>query len=212
MKIMIDCGHGKSTPGKRIPNLEWVPDGWRSVREWELNNRVGKALEKILAPYDVTIVRADDRTGAVDVPLSQRVKKSVKCDLSISIHFNAGLDGRKGGGMVVYYPDPAARGYAEHCYNAILMRAHNRGNRATPLVESEKRDPKTGKRQHSLYMLRNNKARVSLLVECAFMDGPDDLVSHIRDEMFYWNVAQGMAEFILGAFPGIGVKNGTKAV
>lgn len=174
-----------------------------------MNNRVGTALEQILNPYDVTIVRADDRMGAVDVPLSQRVKKSVRCDLSLSIHFNAGLNGRKGGGMVVYYPDSAARGYAEHCYNAILLRAHNRGNRATPLVESEKRDLKTGKRPHSLYMLRNNKARVALLVECAFMDGPDDLVSCIRYEDFYRNVAQGMAEFILGAFPGIGVKNGT---
>ena len=81
MKIAIDAGHGKNTPGKR------TPDG---IREWELNSKVAKYLAEYLKGYATTF-RTDDTTGKTDVKLTTRRNKAInnKADLLVSIHHNA---------------------------------------------------------------------------------------------------------------------------
>lgn len=185
MKIVIDAGHGLNTPGKRVPSKSYVPVNWQGVREWILNVAVAKALIKKLAPYNVDIVRADDISGKIDIPRSDRRKKGADAELFLSIHFNGGIKGGKGGGTVVYYYKKGDKLYAQHCYNAVVMRANSRGNRATPVCFG------------NFEVLRGNKANHSLLVECAFMDSPDDLRKF--GDKFFDNIAQGLAEYIIGA-------------
>ena len=94
--VVIDAGHGHYTPGKRCL------DG---TREWDLNSRIANILAEMLTESGYRVYRADDISGSKDISLSQRVKLSndVNADLYISIHHNAGLNGKKGGGTVVYY-------------------------------------------------------------------------------------------------------------
>lgn len=201
--IVIDAGHGMGTGGKRIPNSEIYPVNMRGRREWQLNNEIAQILTLKLKPYAYNIIRADDRTGAVDVPLSQRVRHTG--DLYLSIHHNAGVNGGIGGGTSIYYYNINDASYAAHCYNAVILRAGTKGNRSQPIVRAL--PPK------SLYVLRNGKSQHKLLIECCFMDSVTD-VKWLELPEYYENVAQGLAEFILGAFPPESKEdcNGTKAI
>ena len=81
-KIVIDCGHGIHTPGKR------TPDG---VHEWSFNSKVGESAIKHLKRNHFDVLRTDDPTGERDVPLIERTNKANawKADLFISCHHNA---------------------------------------------------------------------------------------------------------------------------
>lgn len=84
LKLSLDAGHGRNTPGKRTPD--------DSLREWEFNNEVVKLIMSELKKYDgVTTKRFDDPTGETDIPLSTRTKNinQWNSDLHISIHANA---------------------------------------------------------------------------------------------------------------------------
>lgn len=81
MKIMLDAGHGYSTPGKRSP------DG---MQEYEFNRVVAQYTKQLLEKYEnVTVYfsHSDER----DVPLQERTNKAnqLNVDLFISIHANA---------------------------------------------------------------------------------------------------------------------------
>lgn len=193
-KVVIDCGHGQNTPGKRIPSANYVSMKYRDIREWTLNSCVGHKLIQKLAPYDLQIVRTDDISGKTDVPIAARRKMADNADMFISIHHNAGLSGKRGGGVVVYYHTdrPYMKNYAYHLYSAVIMRCENMGNRATPITH-----------KRLAVINKENKASVALLIECGFMDGPDD-IAKITDPQYGDAVAQGIAEFILSILqPGV---------
>lgn len=82
MKLALDAGHYKETPGKR------TPDG---IREWFLNNRVLVAFENEITKYGVETIRTDDPTGNKETTLTQRTNKAknAKADMLISFHHNA---------------------------------------------------------------------------------------------------------------------------
>lgn len=86
--ITIDAGHGLYTSGKQTAsNLGTV------YKEWSLNDKVVRKIISGLANYNgVEVHRIDDPTGKTDVPLNTRVNKSnsLKADIHISIHHNAG--------------------------------------------------------------------------------------------------------------------------
>ena len=102
--ITIDAGHGLKTSGKQTAsNLGTV------YKEWSLNDKVVRKIMNGLANYNgVEVHRIDDPTGATDIALATRVKKSnsLKADIHISIHHNAG----KGSGTEVFWH---TRGTAE---------------------------------------------------------------------------------------------------
>lgn len=201
LRIVIDAGHGHNTPGKRVPNDCFVPNAFRGIREWDLNQKIADLVIRKLAPYDVTILRTDDYTGDSDPSLARRRTKANKfgAELFLSIHHNAGLKGRSGGGVTVAYHsmdacDPVVTAHATHLYNAVIMHCQNRGNRATPI------------HAQTLGVLNaSNKAKVKLLIECGFMDGPLDEIQRICDPAYADQVAQGIAEYIIGAW-GAGLK------
>lgn len=95
--ITIDAGHGLYTSGKQTAsNLGTV------YKEWTLNDKVVRKIMNALANYNgVEVHRIDDPTGKTDVPLNTRVNKSnsLKADIHISIHHNAG----GGTGTEVYW-------------------------------------------------------------------------------------------------------------
>ncbi|MFL2116260.1 N-acetylmuramoyl-L-alanine amidase [Marinilactibacillus psychrotolerans] len=81
--VAIGGGHGLYTAGKRTPDDE---------REWSFNNKVVlAAIERLKEYKDITVVRMDDPTGQIDVPLNERTNKAnnAKADLLVSIHHNA---------------------------------------------------------------------------------------------------------------------------
>ena len=193
--IILDAGHGHNTPGKRIPSAAYVLEKWRGYREWDLNSRVCEKVKELLEPYNAVVIRSDDISGVTDVPLSKRkeVANYHKADAFISVHHNAGLNGRAGGGVVVYSRCQAANErdfylgrMASSLYNRVVAANCNYGNRSTPIV------------QKNFSVLYGNSARIALLLENGFMDGPDDIPMIVTDEYAY-KTAQGIVRFLVDA-------------
>lgn len=183
--IALDAGHGMTTAGKRC--LKSIDQN--ETREWWLNDRIMDKVESALAEYDCAVVRCDDTTGAKDVSLSARVHtaNSANADIFISMHHNAGLNGRSGGGTVVFYHSGnTEQTKAVKLYNAITARTGLVGNRSSKIVGTD---------QKSLYVVRNTKMS-AFLIENGFMDGPDD-VPVILSEEHAEKTAQGVVDFLI---------------
>lgn len=184
--IAIDAGHGMQTAGKRclrsIDPLE--------TREWYLNDRIADMLEERLASYNCRVLRVGDTTGAKDVPLATRVKtaNTAKADVYISIHHNAGLNGRSGGGTVVYYcsTKPERAKQAQELYNAVTTRTGLIGNRSSKIVEKD------------YYVVRKTDAP-AFLIENGFMDSTTD-VPIILTASHAEKTAQGILNFLIQEF------------
>lgn len=184
LKIAIDSGHGLHTAGKRVPAYIGVGD----VREWTLNDKITAKLISMLTQYeDVKVLRLDDPTGKTDVPLAERSQKAnnFKADICISNHHNAGIGGRKGGGLVVYrYPDSAkfTKAMQESLYDCLIAETGLKGNRTSPLAES------------NLHMVRAPKMP-AVLIEHGFMDSHSDM-AEIKKEDFSTKSARGIVKFL----------------
>lgn len=61
--------------------------------------------------YDCSVLRVDDTTGRDDISLYSRVKAANEAGAAVylSMHHNAGLNGRKGGGTVILSMKHAAK-------------------------------------------------------------------------------------------------------
>ncbi len=160
--IALDAGHGMGTLGKRcLKSIDPL-----QTREWYLNDRIADLVETVLAGYDCRVLRVGDTTGARDLPLSARVKtaNSGKADIYISIHHNAGINGRTGGGSEVYYYKGGKadrKGKAQRLYDSVVKRTGLAGNR------SQKVSP------GSFYVLKHT-SMPALLLENGFMDSVTD--------------------------------------
>lgn len=187
LKIAIDAGHYKGTPGRRcLAALDPAQTG-----EWELNRRVADKLEELLAGYDCQVLRVDDRTGDRLLDLGDRVAAANgwPADVYLSIHHNAGIRGGSGGGCVVYTaPGCQAKSKAlqKAVYGAVVSRTGLVGNRATPMAES------------GLYVLRRTKMP-AILIECGFMDSRTD-VPVILGPYFGSQVADGLLAALVEVF------------
>ena len=163
-KLAISAGHYLNTPGKRcLKSLD--PN---ETREWWLNNRVADKLEKILADYEsIEILRVDDTTGKKDVTLKTRTDKANAwgADFYVAIHFNAGVNGGKGGGIVVFvYTNPQAASveWQKALYDSMIKHGGLKGNRATPLARK------------NLHEVRETRM-AACLCELGFMDSATDV-------------------------------------
>lgn len=187
LKIAIDAGHYKGTPGRRC--LAALDPS--ETREWELNRRVADKLEALLAGYDCQVLRVDDRTGDRLLGLGDRVAAANgwPADVYLSIHHNAGINGGSGGGCVVYTaPGCQAKSKAlqKAVYGAVVSRTGMVGNRATTMAESR------------LYVLQRTKMP-AILIECGFMDSKTD-VPVILGPYFGSQVADGLLAALVEVF------------
>lgn len=184
--IAIDAGHGKNTSGKRC--LKSIDPN--QTREWVLNDRIADRLEALLSAYDCMIVRVDDTTGTKDVSLSSRVKKAndAKADVYISIHHNAGLGGKSGGGTIVYYCSSKSEReiQAKKLYDDVISRTGLVGNRSTKI------------KNYGFYVIKNTKMP-AFLIENGFMDSPTDTPIILTAEHAE-KTAQGILSFLVDEY------------
>lgn len=184
--IALDAGHGYNTPGKRcMKKLD--PD---QTREWYLNDRILDLVEGELRKYDCIVLRVGDTTGRKDISLSARVKaaNAANSAVYISMHHNAGLYGRAGGGTVIFhYSNNIARNeQAKRLYHSIVSRTGLVGNRAETVIKK------------NFHVLRNTNMP-AFLIENGFMDSPED-VPIILSKEHAENTAKGVVEFLVKEF------------
>lgn len=165
-KLAINAGHWNGTT-RGVP-ASLSPDD--HPNEWQLNDRVVRAVIQKLSDYDgIQIKRIDDPTGKVFVEDAERMKKanSWSADFYLAIHHNGGIGGGSGGGIVAYtYLRPTAGEVAwqKALYDALIARTGLRGNRASPLAKAD------------LFECRET-AMDAVLLELGFMDSKTDIKS-----------------------------------
>ena len=170
-KIALSAGHGLNTSGKRCP--EYLDPN--ETREWVLNSRICNKIEQKLTAYDgYKLIRLDDVTGKTDVALKTRTNNANKfgADFYLSIHHNAGVGGRSGGGIIaiVYLRvDNVTKDWQSALYNAVIKHTGLRGNRSQPLQSQD------------LHEVRESKMP-AVLLECGFMDSSTDNPIILTDE------------------------------
>lgn len=184
-KIALNAGHGINTAGKRcLKSLD--PN---ETREWVLNNRICDKIEEKLKAYTgYQLIRLDDTTGKTDVALKTRTNKanSFGADFYLSIHHNAGVGGKSGGGVIaITYKNVGntTLDYQKALYNAIIAKTGLKGNRDNPL------------QGQNLHEVRESKMP-AVLLECGFMDSSTD-VPIILTEDFADKVATACVEVLV---------------
>ena len=159
--IAIDAGHGMKTAGKRC--LKSIDPN--QTREWYLNDRIADRLQLLLEDYHCRVIRVDDTTGAKDIPLATRVQSAnnANADIYISIHHNAGINGKYGGGTIVYYysAKPEVITQASKLYDLIVRKTGLVGNRSQ----------KT--KNQGFYVIKHT-SMPAFLIENGFMDSLTD--------------------------------------
>lgn len=184
--IALDAGHGMNTSGKRC--MKTIDPN--QTREWFMNDRIMDRVQELLVDYECKVLRVDDTTGAKDIALATRVKTANdgKADVYVSMHHNAGVNGGKGGGtMVFYYSSNANRlKQAQKLYNAIVNQTSLIGNRSTKV------------QKYAYYVLKNTKMP-AFLVENGFMDSTTD-VPIILSAEHAEKTAQGVLAFLVSEF------------
>ena len=187
-KIAMSAGHGLNTPGKRC--LKKLDNN--ETREWVLNNRIADKIEALLTEYTgYELLRLDDTTGAVDVPLKQRTDaaNAFNANLYLSIHANAGIKGGKGGGIEAYVYTTVSDetvAWQEDLYNELIKATGLVGNRAKPINRA------------NLHECRESNMP-AVLLELGYMDSSVDVPIILSEEF-----ANKCAE----AIPGVLVRRG----
>lgn len=162
-KIAYGAGHFIGTPGKRVDKALDPAE----TREWVLNDRVARYFAEAAPQYeDVELLRVDDPTGKTSNGLSARCTMANKwgANFCLAIHHNAGLNLRKGGGIVAYSCPGSETGakYRDAIYDACISAGGLKGNRSAP------------KQAYGYYVLKNTNAP-AVLMEYGFMDSRSDV-------------------------------------
>lgn len=174
IKVAIDAGHGLHTPGKRTPDGE---------REWVFNDVVARAVISDLKLYEgVQVLRVDDPTGNVDIPLQTRTNRANdwKAHVYVSIHHNA-LTGAWGqhGGVETYTLN----------HPRVSKKSVDIAKMIHPNIVQSMGLKDRGIKQANFHVLRDSKMP-AILIEGGFMDSTIDIVK-LRNQQFLR--AQGKA-------------------
>lgn len=168
MKICIDPGHGKNTPGKRSP------DG--AFREYEFNRAVAKRLKHHLERHGVSVFNSCDIESPVDTPLADRCKNAnnAKADYYVSIHANAagtGAEWMTARGWEIFYCAGSTKGraLAESIQKASIpfLGLKDRGIKTNGLYVTKHTNMPAVLIEHGFY---DNKAECELLKTTAFRE------------------------------------------
>ena len=184
-KLALVAGHYLGTSGKRCPKT-LDP---KETKEWWLNDRVVDKIQKNLASYDgIEILRIDDTTGQMDIPLASRTAKANAwgADFYLSIHHNAAKAIFSGGGIAAYISPNASEESArwqKALYEAAIKHTNLKGDRAAPLAVS------------NLYECRTTKMP-AVLMECGFMNSTIDCPIILTEE-FANGLAKAFTEVIV---------------
>lgn len=191
-KIAYDAGHGLNTPGKQTPDRE---------KEWGFSNKVVLAFEKEMRNYEnVELLRIDDPTGKIDVPLKTRTDKANKwgADIYISFHQNA-LNGKWGNwtGTETFYSKGSAKGkILAGLVNSAALKAFGLRDR--------------GLKTNNLHITRETNMP-AVLLEGAFMDSTID-IKKLRDDTVLASAGKLIAQAVAG-YAGLNkIKNGSSTV
>lgn len=172
MKIALDAGHGINTAGKRC--LKSIDP--KETREWFLNNRICDYIESYLKDYEgYELLRVDDSDdGKTDVALKARTDAANKwgADFYLSVHHNAGINGGKGGGIVVYtHPNSSKESIAwrDALYDSLIEHTGLKGNRSCPKLTAN-------------YHVVRETNMPAVLLELGFMDSVTDVPIILTDK------------------------------
>lgn len=187
MLIAIDAGHYNDTPGKRC--MKAIDP--KETRERYLNARMAEHVEELLANYDCKVMRCDDRTGKTDPALTERAERANRAgaNVLVSIHHNAGIDGGRGGGIVVFAAKNASKTSLElqrAVYDETVRRTGLKGNRATPLPVAN-------------FTVIYKANMPAVLGEFGFMDSTTDVPIILTDD-FSVKCAQGIVAALVKTF------------
>jgi len=186
-KIALNAGHGLNTAGKRC--LKSIDKN--ETREWTLNSRICNKIEEKLKAYSgYSLIRLDDTTGKTDISLKKRTDKanSFGADFYLSIHHNAGIGGKSGGGVIaIVYKSikdgSATQVWQKALYDKVAEKTNLRGNRSVPLQKQD------------LHEVRESNMPCVLL-ECGFMDSTTDTPIILTDD-FAEKVASACVEVLV---------------
>ncbi len=177
-KLALNAGHGYETAGKRC--MKKIDP--KETREYVLNKRICDKIENLLSKYEgIKILRIDDGS---DIAVASRAAAANKfnADLYLSIHHNAGINGKSGGGIEAYVylkVDALTLSWQKELYNQIIQKTSLRGNRSRPL------------RSANFAECRLTKMP-AVLLECGYMDSRVDTPIILTDD-FACKVAEGVA-------------------
>lgn len=169
-KIVIDPGHGGKDPGA-------VGNG---LQEKNITLAISKKVAELLKAQKLNVIL----TRTIDKFIDLTPERTPKCDLSISIHVNAG-GGQGLETWVSLFNQPAkSKQLGQAIQNNILK-----------LVPFRNRGLKTRANSKNnadyLYMLRNAKG-VPVLVECGFIDNAAD-ANILKTPSNLTKIAEGIA-------------------
>ena len=191
IKIAVDCGHGAYTAGKRTPpmpfNIDIDGDGIYDIKKGEQYREhyasvgVGQYLKKALTRCGFTVY--ESAFGTEDIPLvtRQNTIKSLKCDYSVSIHWNAYGDGasfNSAQGIGVYYYSTAKYAGDSKKLGEIMQKYLIQG---TPQVDRGV----DGQNQWAMTNCYLLGTKASILVELAFMTNQHEATTMMANQN-YW--------------------------
>ena len=180
VKIVLDAGHGRNTPGKRSP------DG--KVREWEINEAVRAKVEKQLKHYeDVQILTVSDISGKKDVSLNERTKKANdwKADIYVSIHHNAFGSGGWN----------TAKGVETFVYKKTLKEAVSLAQKVQSGIVKHTGLSNRGVKEGNLHVVRETNMP-AILVEGGFMTNKEE-AALMQTDKYQSQLASGIVEGIV---------------
>lgn len=179
-KICIDPGHGGKDPGA-------VANG---LKEKDLTLKISLEVTKILKAAGLQVILTRDKD--VDLPLDSR--RTPACDISVSIHVNAG-GGQGFETWVSLYNKAKESQKLGQLIHANVLNKIPFKDRGLKMRKSDK-----GNCDY-LYMLRQPKG-VPVLVECGFIDNAFD-AAILKEESNLSKIAEGIAN---GIFEYLGIK------
>ena len=183
MKLALDAGHYKYTPGRRVMK-EYDPE---EHREWWLNQRICNYIQQYALEYnDFSVLRCDDPAGEIDTELLERAGMANRwgADLFYSAHHNGGIHGGNGGGITAYAHanGTESSSWRDGLYDALIKATGLKGNRSSPRAVAQ-------------YTVLTATKMPAVLIEHGFMDSPSD-IPVILSEDFAQKCARAVVEYI----------------
>lgn len=205
IRIVIDAGHGSDTAGKRTSpftkDVDINGDGKTDVKKGEqyrehyANVGIAQLLHKELISRGYEVVKTGwdgaNSKNDPDIPLFERQKKirDAKCDISVSIHFNAfggGKSFNSAEGTSVYIHDKYV-GYSKKLAQCVLNEVIKGTKQKSRGINSQG------------FAMCNNKSlgtEAAILIEVAFMTNEREAQELMANKRFWMETAVQIANGI----------------